>query len=261
MKIDWVESESRNDFFNDGEMVLRIRPLDDQTKNLVRAGHAFLQKAFFPRAKNVIPIEHREASILFTGRKIMTRQGNEVRDVYEDIVLEPAIKKNKRVLPIMQRYEVLDGRGFFMGAFLREVHAVAIGARFDATTRNKMREEVSELLDHMEDFIQHYPKRIPEMLWSRRGPITNYGFLLVARPENVQMNNTPTFVSKARERLVAGVDRLYVFGAEDSRSFTTRVVDAIERQVPGYQVTERFDLSNDYRSQPGGFGALLVRRD
>lgn len=185
MKIDWVENESRSDFFNDGEMVLRLRPLEDQNKNLVRAGHAFLQKAFFPRAKDVVPKEHREASILFTGRKIMTRQGQGIGELYEDIVLEPAIRSNQRVLPIMERYQKIDERGFFMGAFLREIHAVAMGARFNNTVRKRMREEASALLEHMEDFITHYPKHIPNELWSRQGPITNYAFLLVARPDNV----------------------------------------------------------------------------
>ncbi len=260
MKIEWVENESKDDFFADGEMVLRIRPLEDQTKNLVRAGYAFLQKAFFPRASNVVPKEHREASVLFTGRKIMIQQGGKIKEAYEDIILEPAVHRNKRVLPIMKHYQALDERGFFMGSFLREVNAVAIGAQFDSVSRNKMREEASALIDHMEDFIAHYPQRIPEILWSRQGPITNYGFILVAKPLNVETNNIRIFVNRAQERLAKGVDRLYIFGVEDSRSFTWKVVDAIARQVPEYEIIERFDLTNDYRGQPGGFGALLARR-
>lgn len=137
MKINWVEKESREDFFNEGEMVLRIRPLSDQTANLVRASHAFLEKAFFPHVKKVIPKEHREASVLFTGRKIMSIQGDHVKNLYEDTVLEPAISKSERILPIMNRYEELDKHGFFMGAFLREIQAVATGARFDAIIRKK----------------------------------------------------------------------------------------------------------------------------
>lgn len=263
MQIEWVENESRNDFFNDGEMVLRICPLKDETENLVHACYAFLQKAFFPRAKNVIPKEHREAAVLFVGRKIMTRQGDGARMVYEDIVLEPAIQRNKRILPLMPRYKTLDARGFFMGAFLREVHAVAIGARFDAVVRDKMREEASALLDHMEEFIAHYSAAtiIPEALWSRRGPITNYAFLLVARPGNVKTGNIKTFVEHARESLKKGIDRLYVFGAEEHRPFVINAINAIEQQVPEYEVSERFNLSNDYRGQAGGLGALFVRRD
>ena len=261
MKIDWVENESRDDFFNDGDMVLRLRPLDDQDGNLVRASHAFLQKAFFPRAKNVVPKEHREAAVLFTGRKLMAHRNEHLENLYEDIVLEPAIRSNDRILPIMDRYSTLDSKGFFMGAFLREVQAVAIGARFNSTVRGRMREEASALLDHMEDFISRLPKRIPADLWSRRGPITNYAFLLVARPENVATQNVDIFVTHARDAVSNDVDRLYVFGAEENRSFAARVVDAIGKQVPEFQIAEKFSLTHDYRGQAGGYAALLVRSE
>ena len=259
IKIEWVEHETKEDFFNDGEMVLRLRPLEDQSRNLVRAGYAFLQQAFFPHSKNVIPKEHRDASILFTGYKIMIGQGDSTKKIYEDIILEPEIQKNKRVLPIIKRFENLDARGFFMGAFLREVQAVAIGARFDPTIRHKMREEASALIEHMEDFIARYPEHnIPDMSWSRKGPITNYGFILVACPLNVETNNVSAFVNRARDCLKKGIDRLYIFGAEDNRVFTNNVVRTIAKEIPEYKIVECFDLSHDYRGKPGGFGALLV---
>lgn len=122
-----------------------------------------------------------------------------------------------------------------------------------------MRKEASDLLDHIEDFIKHYPQQIPSILWSRKGPITNYGFLLVARPENVQTNNIVVFVNKARDRLTEGIDRLYIWGVKDNDSFTRKVANAIKNQVSEYKIIEEFELVNDYRGQPGGLGILLSR--
>ena len=150
---------------------------------------------------------------------------------------------------------------------MREAHAVATEARF-TELRNQMRSEIADILKHIEEFIDLYEKsrattprgNIPEDKWHRKGPVTDYGFLLVAAPMKVS-NGEGAYVRRAQERANAGVNRLYVFGTYNEKDFAKKVIDAIARGVPEYQLAEHFLVSKDYRGAiSGGIGALFVRK-
>src|SRR5580700_1940471 len=49
--IEWVEKETKEDFFSDDEIVVRVRPLKDQARNFVNVTYQFLKKSFFPRVR------------------------------------------------------------------------------------------------------------------------------------------------------------------------------------------------------------------
>ncbi len=270
MEIEWVQYGDRKDFLNDNEIVIRIRPLEDQKINFINALYCFLKKSFFPKNKKVIPESYLEASVLFTSNKILKNQKPELIDLFNDYVLEPEVDKNEKILRILERYNKIDERGFFSGTFIREVHAVASEVKL-TSLRNKMRQEVNEIIKHIEDFIKHYDEglkqskwrnTIPAEMWSRLGPVTNYGFLLIAMPIKASQGSKAIqgFVNRAKKDLKINVKRLYVFGTDSEKHFAKRVIHTISREVPEYKLIEEFNLSNDYRGNPGGIGALFVKK-
>ncbi len=266
MDISWVIAEQRSDFFNDKEVVIRIRPVEDQKINFVTAVYYFLRKSFFPKTKRVVPETHFEASVLFTSRKIIEDQKPELINEFEEYILEPEVDRDAKILNILEKYKAIDSQGFFTGTFLREVHAVASDAKL-TPMRNKMRQEINEILKHIQEFISHYNEgvkkdkwsnTIPAELWTRVGPVTNYGFLLIARPIKIAAG-TAAYVNRARERAINGTNRLYIFGAESERKFAGNVILAIKQQVPEYKLKEEFSLSKDYRGNKNGVGALFIK--
>jgi hypothetical protein len=267
MEIEWVSNQSSEDFLDDNEIVIRIRPVENQNINFVTAVYYFLRKSFFPKTKRIIPESHLEASVLFTSRKIIQSEKPELKNLFEDYILEPEVDKNVKILNILEKYENIDKQGFFTSTFLREIHAVASEVKW-TSMRSEMPREISEILKHIEDFMDHYNNgvkqdkwtdSIPAELWTRLGPVTNYGFLLIAMPYKVT-SGVNAYVNRAKNNIQNGIVRLYVFGAESERSFADKVIKAIEFQVPEYKLTERFKLSHDYRGGVGGIGALFVKR-
>jgi len=268
MEVDWVEKERKIDFLNDGEVVVRMRPLESQDQNFVHATYHFLHKAFFPKTKRIIPAEYRDAAALMVAQRIVTEERQSSVRIFEDEVLEPAAEVNKKILPVMGRYRHIDGRGFFSGTFLREIQAIATEVRFSAM-RASMPKETSDIIKHIEDFIHFFEARddghhphIPEDRWRRLGPITSYGFLLVARPAMAQGGQftIAPYLDRVREKLAEGIGRLYVFGTEPEKPFALSVIHSISRDIPEYELTEQFKLSHDYRGNLGGVGALFVRK-
>lgn len=266
--IEWVTNESREDFLNENEIVIRMRPVESQELNFVTAVYYFVRKSFFPRTKKVVPERYFEASVLFASRKIIERQRPELKTTFEDSVLDPEIDRDSKVLDILQRYETIDKQGLFNGIFLREIHTVASEAKL-TPMRNKMRQEINDILKHIEDFLGYYNEgvkqekcsnSIPANMWTRIGPITNYGFLLIASPMKIS-GGVSIYVNRAKERAASGIDRLYVLGTEKEKKFANQIINAISNQVPEYTLKETLVLSHDYRGDIGGIGAVFIKKD
>jgi len=260
LQLQWVTTEDKRSFFDEDEVVIRIRPLENQEKNFVRATYYFLQKNFFPKTKGIIPTGHQRASVLYVTKKVLNNRTAEARTIFEDTILEPAVRSDLSIPDLFEAYGQLDQRGFYTGTFLRELQEVAKEIRFTTQRRNISR-EASSILQHIKNFMAALNTRsIPGPVWSQIGPVSSYGLLLVARPSNATSGNVAPFVNRAKERLTQGAQRLYVFGANREIDFVRTVVSAIEHEVPEYHLVETFALSSDYRGEKEGFGALFINR-
>lgn len=260
MDIEWVEQENKNDFINDNEAVIRMRPLENQDQNFTIAVYYFFKKVFFPKTKRVIPEIHREASALHMSRRLIEKQKKHLKTIFEDSILEPAVQKRSGILDCLDRYGKIDQRGFFTGTFLREIHEIATQVRFQQK-RKIMGSEVAEILKHIEDFIKKFDsdENIPPGGWYRFGPVTSYSFLLIAHPIKTSGGVNP-YINRAKEKLSQGADRLYVFGSNKEKWFAHSVIGHIQRYVSGYQLVEKFELYRDYRGERGGIGALFIAK-
>ncbi len=175
---------------------------------------------------------------------------------FEDSFLETAVREDASIATYLGRYKRLDQKGFFTGTFLREIHEIATKARFQ-DLRNKMNQEIDEILNHVEGFITQLESpthNISSEGWYRVGPATSYAFLLVARPNH---QGAKPYLNRVQERSTQNIERLYVMGAKEQEPFARYVISEIAK-LPRYQLAEVFDLNKDYRGTIGGVGALFV---
>ncbi len=253
--IKWVRDITRKDQAPLNEIILRMRPIEDQNTNLLYSVHAFFGEALFPKIGHIIPLSKKNAATLLITRRALESRGPSFRDLFEEQLLEKAIQENSDVLRDFSKFEKLDNKGFFTSALLREVHTLTNLAKFNPI-RTTIDNEINSVTKHMLDFSGALtgPSVIPEPLWSRKGPITNYAFLLVARPDN---NGSKNYVLRAKQRFIEGVTRLYVLAKEEQRDFAKQVIKEIGK-LTECNLEETFELNKDYRCNQGGLGAILT---
>lgn len=238
---------------------MRMRPLASQDANFVRAIHLFLKQSFFPKTQKVIPANHRETSILYICRNIVRKRNQDALTIFEDSILEPAIQKHKGITRNLEHYEYIDRRGFFT-TFLREIQEVGIAVRF-TSKRGNIEGEINKILQQIHDFIDAFDSTevIPYSGWYYLGPVSKYGFILVANPLKTQLDPTP-YANRVKEKLSKGATRIYVFGTRRERHFVNLVIDKIKRDIPEITLVEKFKTKLDYRGEPNGLVGLFVKR-
>ena len=251
--IKWVDREIKEDDLSDGEMILRIRPLENQDINLINGVYIFFSKALFPDTKEIIPLSIRKAAALQISRRTIANKKPFLSQQFEKGILESAIKNDSTIVEYIEKYNRIDSKGFFTGTFLREIHEIANRARFQEL-RNKMTEEIGGVVAHIEYFVRNIGN-FNTIKWSRMGPATSYSFLLVAKPFH---NGVEAYIKRVKDAFNKGVERIYVMGTNQEKGFVEKVISEIAR-LPECRLVEIFKLHKDYRGNRNGIGALFVK--
>jgi len=251
VRIQWVQSESSDDL-EEGELILRMRPLENQDTNLMNGIYYFFTEALFPRVKEVIPRIPRKAAVLQLSRRAILRNHPYVTREFEKGYLDPAIKEEPDTAYYLGRYETLDQRGFFTSVFIREVADLADRVRY-SEKRSQITDDLTAILEHIVTFIQSSPDAPDDDLWYRRSGTSSYGFLLVARPLS---RRTEIYVKRANYHIQNNVSRLYVLGANQEKAFVKRVIKHIANRTR-YTLVELFESNRDYRGEAGGICAIF----
>lgn len=253
--IDWVDKDIKVEDLKDEETILRIRPLENQDENLINGIYFFFAKNLFPTAKDVVPLNVRKASALYISRRAIRDKKPFLTQKFENGILEASIKDDTSIVGYIDNFEEIDTKGFFTGAFLREIHEIACRSKFKEL-RNKIEDEIKSVLRHIGEFAKNINKRgNPDWKWSRKGPATSYAFLLVAQPFH---GGTNPYINRVREHLEQGVERIYIMGANQESRFVKKVISDVSK-VPECRLIEIFDLNRDYRGDRKGICALFEK--
>lgn len=250
-KIDWVREEIPEEL-EEEELILRIRPFDDQDQNLMNGIFYFFTKALFRGIKEVVPHLPRKAAVLQLSRRTISKNHPYALSDFERRYLDTAIELDEEIAYYLGHYNTMDSRGYFTGVYIREVADLAERVRY-SPLRSQIVDELREIVNQIASFIKQYPNH-PDELWYRKSEISSYAFLLVARP--LPWRRVDTYVNKALYRANNDIERLYVLGADQEKSFVRKVIGAIAKRTE-YSLLEVFEQNKDYRGESGGICAIF----
>lgn len=248
--IQWVEKDIPDEL-NDEELILRIKPVESQDSNLIKAVFYFFSKSLFPGTKEIIPKSIRKASVLQLSRRTINEKQPYIIKKFESDYIENTIQTDQNVARYIGDFSNIDKQGFFTGTYLREIHDIADNQRY-SELRTRIEDEFNNILLHIKNFTNR-PSNAPEELWFRKGEANSYAFLLVAKPYHISVN---PYLKRSKERYSDNIKRLYVMGANQEKLFVKKVIKKISRKTK-YNLVELFKLHKDYRGESGGVGAVF----
>jgi hypothetical protein len=251
-KIDWVREEPP-EALEEGELIIRLKPFDDQDQNLMNGIYYFFTKVLFPGIKDVIPALPRRAAVLQLSKRTISKNHPYIMTEFEKRYLDSAISVEEDIAYYLGHYDNMDSRGYFTGVFIREVADMATRLRY-SHLRPKITNELREITNHISNFSLDFPHHT-EGQWYRKNDLSSYGFLLVAKP--VQWRRVDTYVNKAHNFANNGIERLYVLGADQEKTFVQSVINAIVNRTE-YHLSDILEQNLDYRGERGGICAIFT---
>ena len=253
--IRWVKDLERRDKAPIGEIIVRVRPVQNQNMNLMFAVKTFFSNALFPDMLHVIPEVKARACVMLLTKRALTNKSPALTESFNKFLLESEIQADENFIQNFASFEKLDNFGFFTSALLREIASVANGSMYNEL-RTSISTEIDQIVTHMKAFTNELGSgngMVTRAKWSRIGPVNCYSFLLVANPN---MSDTSVYVTRTKEKIEQGVTRLYILAKEEQKLFANQVIQSIIRNTK-LEIEDTFSLHRDYRNNLGGYGAVL----
>jgi hypothetical protein len=253
VSIKWVKKQAPGKL-KDGEMILRLRPMESQDSNLINGIYFFFSDSLFPDSREIIPPDTYKAAALQLSRRTIIEKDLTLEKKLNDEIIENEVQNDAQILDYLDNFKFLDESGFFTGSFLREIDLIAKKIRF-LPERKKIREEIISVINHTKEFIAAMPDT-PNNLWTKKGMATSYRFLLIKKH---YITKYSIYVNRAKKALEDGIDHLYVLGSNLDKRFVIVVINHI-RKIEGLELVETFNLYRDFRGKRNGIGALFITK-
>ncbi len=256
LSIKWVKEA--HDISTKKDLIVRMRPFENQDTNIINGIDLFLRKLLFPNNKDILPKTIKNAVRLHLSRRIIAEYKQYLLPKFESDFLEPSVIENPTIASYLGKYKKIDEKGFWSSIFIRESDAFLKKARF-SNLRLRSEDEIQVIADKLGsivDKMQDY-REIPDEDWYYETEGNSYSFILVAHPYNIGSN---TYVDKAKKCDIKKIGHLYILGNKEEVSLTKRIIKLISREIPNYRLESVFDLYKDYRGERGGMGALFIHR-
>ena len=253
--VKWVRDLESRDKAPEGEIIVRVRPVQNQSLNLMFAVKTFFSNALFPDMLHVIPEIKSKACIMLLTKRALVNKSPSLTENFNKILLESEIQADVSFIRTFTSFERLDNFGFFTSALLREIASVTNGSMYNELRAN-LSTEIDQIVDHMKAFTNELGSgngKVTTAKWSRVGPVNGYSFLLVAHPN---ISDTSVYITRTKEKIEQGVTRLYILAKEEQRQFAKQVIQAIVCSTE-FEIEDTFSLHRDYRNNLGGYGAVL----
>ena len=151
-KVEWVTETNRESFFDyyKGKIIIRMNPCEDNDVNLAKASFLQVSKGVIPESRLYVETKLNLAIDLALVKKMLSNQGK--RGAYRYFVNEMAVPEltDEDVLHLLERIEIIDGKGFFTRLFLRQLKELPVVSGLSFQNLSEVRNDVNKFLDYSE---------------------------------------------------------------------------------------------------------------
>lgn len=254
--IKWVGKSLPPDL-KDKQLIIKIRPEDDQDYNYLNAIYYFYSHSIFPETHKIVPSCIKDAASLYLVQRTIDDNQPYLSNNFRKHFVDTISLNEPLVAGYYGDFLRIDEYGFFNSAFIREVDSLANSLRFSHERAN-IEAEIRNISEHLLKFEKlNKLSQLNDDDWHKTLSATSYGFILVAKPEGQRVSGVTPYVKRAKQKLRLGIKRLYILGCYAEQTFVKEVISSI-MDIREYKLLETFKLYRDYRGEANGIGALFI---
>jgi len=254
IKIQWVTGEvTKESFFKDGEIILRMNYHTNQDENVVYAAMEYIARGMLSQSRPYVDERVMKSTDLICTKKLIDKERRTALQFYYGEILSPARKSDgelDRYVLIMQQ---LDELGYFTQILLRELQRLGVTMQFSIPEEG-VKEETKQFVEFLDEKINRKKPGVdvyPEFL----GEKIKTSIVYVARAEAETIEPHLVWINRCVDK---GVDTIYLCG----RGYNVFLVKDLEKRLQSHsRLTKVFE--NEFRVSLGGrrVNCICVRYD
>lgn len=243
IKFKWVTGEQNSSYIDGDDVIVIMSHHRNDAENFLNAVLQYAETAVLPDVQNNIPASVLSPIILVMQDKIISEQRPEAMPLFKKTIMHNETKKNPSINHTIERLRQLDREGWFIQIYLNEIQYV--GSRlYELTDKQK-----SEVLNKFLQFLITITERTPtyDVPLSFKNEIFGLNIMLVAKLENIKMENIEAYTNRAKQAAIDEFDSIYVAGRGPNTDFIGKVIDAIKaKNIVTHMWTRKYKRKNKY---------------
>ena len=234
VKIEWVAGElTKESFFKDGKIILRMNYHTNQDENFVRAAIEYISGGMLLDSRPHVNEQVMKSADLICAKKLIEKERRTALPLYYGEILSPARKSDSELDNYVLIMQQLDEGGYFTRIFLRELQHLGVAMQF-SIPEESVKEETKLFVEFLDAKINKKKLGVnvnPTFVGER----IRTSIVYVARRGTTTTNKHLGFVKRIINK---GVDTIYLCA---SGKYNIELVEQLEKQLePNPELTKVF---------------------
>lgn len=153
VRIEWVAGElTRESFFKDGKIILRMNYHTNQDENFVRAAIEYISGGMLLDSRPHVHEQVMKSADLICTKKLIEKERKTALQLYYSEILSPARKSDGELNNCVLIMQQLDEGGYFTQILLRELQRLGLTMQF-SIPEESIKEETKKFVKFLDEKI------------------------------------------------------------------------------------------------------------
>lgn len=235
-KIQWVDCETPESFFKNGQIIIKIKNDNDINRSFVLAVTEYINKGLIPFAKNILHDKHFVESInLYAVKKILSCENRDCYYLFENEILSNILKTDVLFENCFKKLLTIDKNGLFTVVFLNEI-GKATSSIINGNEHKDFETDVKYLLTFLVNFCTTEKK-----VFNYKTKYFRFSFGLLANNETLAYKGEDFYQKKIIESIDKGANTCYLFAMGYKQSILNKIAQKAMRE------DQRINKINQYK--------------
>jgi len=171
----------------------------------------FISKSILTKAKKYLSNNQKESLDLFIGKKLCQKEKPRIAEKFFDEFFGPKTDSNKKIVELLDKYEVVDRVGIFYSVLVQELNFLGQKV-FSQPRSGKIVEEIT----HFISFLEGYANREvgdDAVKQQFAGKYCRCGIVIIAKGYKIRIGNTAPFIQYIESLINKKIENIYLVGS------------------------------------------------
>lgn len=247
LKIEWVKETTRESFFNNNQIIIRMSQKDNKTKNIAYAVHSYVNNGLLPKARRYYDRKVIESSKLAIMRKLIIKGYPEIFDYFCQEYIDPITEQDIEIKEYLNQIIRLDENGMFVQVLLREFIDKA-NLIFPQEPDESLKAESKEFLRFLYNIASK--EKNEDVPLTFNGVYFKTAIIIVAKTETIGKLGFTPYLKRIFNSLEQGIETIYIFAIGSIKSQIARSIAEIANERD-YRIRHRSEYVYKRKTRSG----------
>lgn len=227
LNIEWVEEETKEAFFNDNQIIIRMNRSSDPCKNFVTAVTTFVETGLMPKERRYVEEKLMQATDLQVSRLILENTYAAALNYFNSNIYDTKRKPDRTLNSYLSKIREIDTNGMLISVFLNEICHVA-NRIYPSDPSEELFKETLDFLNFLERIALRGNGDNTQLKFN--GKFYKVNIILAVKNSTYYLNGEEYYYKKIEKAFNDGINSIYIFGLGSKRTITKKIAESAQKQ-------------------------------